>query len=84
VDVTGDERVLEPDVLFAAGRGRKEKLADLRQLGELEMLASAEFFTGAGIPAVVVPQASIQQSNGQDVVLFLLLDAEVAVDRVSN
>jgi membrane fusion protein, heavy metal efflux system len=33
-----------------------------------EMLASAEFTTGAGIPAVLVPQEAIQQVNGQDVV----------------
>lgn len=33
-----------------------------------EMLASAEFATGAGIPAVLVPQEAIQQVNGQDVV----------------
>jgi len=32
------------------------------------MLASAEFATGAGIPAVLVPQEAIQQVNGQDVV----------------
>jgi cobalt-zinc-cadmium efflux system membrane fusion protein len=33
-----------------------------------EMLAAAEFATGAGIPAVLVPQEAIQQVNGQDVV----------------
>lgn len=41
-----------------------------------EMLASAEFATGAGIPAVLVPQESIQQVNGQDVVFV-----QVAADR---
>jgi membrane fusion protein, heavy metal efflux system len=33
-----------------------------------EMLASAEFATGAGTPAVLVSQEAIQQVNGQDVV----------------
>jgi membrane fusion protein, heavy metal efflux system len=33
-----------------------------------EMLAGAEFATGAGTPAVLVPQEAIQQVNGQDVV----------------
>jgi cobalt-zinc-cadmium efflux system membrane fusion protein len=33
-----------------------------------EMLASAEFTTGAGSSAVLVPQEAIQQVNGQDVV----------------
>jgi cobalt-zinc-cadmium efflux system membrane fusion protein len=37
-----------------------------------EMLASAEFATGAGIPAVLVPQESIQQVNGQDIVFVRL------------
>ncbi|WP_263352974.1 efflux RND transporter periplasmic adaptor subunit [Acidicapsa acidisoli] len=32
-----------------------------------EMLASAEFDTGAGIPTILVPQEAIQQVNGQDV-----------------
>jgi multidrug efflux pump subunit AcrA (membrane-fusion protein) len=41
-----------------------------------EMLASAEFQTGAGIPAVFVPQEAIQQVNGQDVVFV-----RVATDR---
>jgi cobalt-zinc-cadmium efflux system membrane fusion protein len=41
-----------------------------------EMLASAEFTTGAGIPAVLVPQEAIQQVNGQDVVFV-----RVAADR---
>jgi multidrug efflux pump subunit AcrA (membrane-fusion protein) len=41
-----------------------------------EMLASAEFATGAGIPTVLVPQEAIQQVNGQDVVFV-----RVAVDR---
>jgi RND family efflux transporter MFP subunit len=41
-----------------------------------EMLASAEFATGAGIPAVLVPQEAIQQVNGQDVVFV-----RVAADR---
>src|ERR1700730_219645 len=40
-----------------------------------EMLASAEFATGAGIPAVLVPQEAIQQVNGQDVV-FVRVAAE--------
>lgn len=40
-----------------------------------EMLASAEFATGAGIPAVLVPQEAIQQVNGQDVV-FVRLSAD--------
>jgi hypothetical protein len=30
-----------------------------------EMLAAAEFATGAGIPAVLVPQEAIQQVNGR-------------------
>jgi membrane fusion protein, heavy metal efflux system len=33
-----------------------------------EMLASAEFITGDGIPTVLVPQDAIQQVNGEDVV----------------
>ena len=33
-----------------------------------EMLATAEFATGAGSPAVLVPQEALQQINGQDVV----------------
>jgi cobalt-zinc-cadmium efflux system membrane fusion protein len=41
-----------------------------------EMLASAEFATGTGIPVVMVPQESIQQVNGQDVVFV-----RVAADR---
>lgn len=41
-----------------------------------EMLASAEFETGAGIPAVLVAQEAIQQVNGQDVVFV-----RVATDR---
>jgi cobalt-zinc-cadmium efflux system membrane fusion protein len=41
-----------------------------------EMLASAEFSTGAGTPAVLVPQEAIQQVNGQDVVFV-----RVAADR---
>jgi cobalt-zinc-cadmium efflux system membrane fusion protein len=41
-----------------------------------EMLASAEFATGTGIPVVLVPQESIQQVNGQDVVFV-----RVAADR---
>ncbi len=41
-----------------------------------EMLASAEFATGAGVPTVLVPQEAIQQINGQDVVFV-----RVAVNR---
>jgi cobalt-zinc-cadmium efflux system membrane fusion protein len=41
-----------------------------------EMLASTEFATGTGIPVVLVPQESIQQVNGQDVVFV-----RVAADR---
>ena len=41
-----------------------------------EMLASAEFATGTGIPAVLVPEEAIQQVNGQDVVFV-----RVASDR---
>ena len=41
-----------------------------------EMLASAEFTTGAGIPTVLVPEEAIQQVNGQDVVFV-----RVASDR---
>jgi cobalt-zinc-cadmium efflux system membrane fusion protein len=41
-----------------------------------EMLASAEFSTGAGITAVLVPQEAIQQVNGQDVVFV-----RIAADR---
>jgi cobalt-zinc-cadmium efflux system membrane fusion protein len=33
-----------------------------------EMLATAEFATGTGSPAVLVPQEALQQVNGQDVV----------------
>jgi multidrug efflux pump subunit AcrA (membrane-fusion protein) len=33
-----------------------------------EMLANAEFATGTGTPAVLVPHDAIQQLNGQDVV----------------
>ena len=40
-----------------------------------EMLASAEFATGAGIPTVLVPQEAIQQVNGQDVV-FVRMTAD--------
>jgi cobalt-zinc-cadmium efflux system membrane fusion protein len=38
-----------------------------------EMLASAEFTTGNGIPTVLVPQEAIQQVNGEDVTLFAWL-----------
>jgi len=41
-----------------------------------EMLASAEFATGVGKPAVLVPEEAIQQVNGQDMVFV-----RVAVDR---
>jgi cobalt-zinc-cadmium efflux system membrane fusion protein len=37
-----------------------------------EMLASAEFATGRGVPAVLIPQEAIQQVNGQDVVFVCL------------
>jgi multidrug efflux pump subunit AcrA (membrane-fusion protein) len=40
-----------------------------------EMLASAEFATGTGLPAVLVPQKAIQQVNGQDVV-FVRMTAD--------
>lgn len=33
-----------------------------------EMLATAEFYTGTGIPTLEVPEEAVQQVNGQDVV----------------
>ncbi|RZU43692.1 efflux RND transporter periplasmic adaptor subunit [Edaphobacter modestus] len=37
-----------------------------------EMLASAEFITGDGMPTVLVPQEALQQVNGEDVVFVRL------------
>jgi RND family efflux transporter MFP subunit len=47
-----------------------------------EMLASAEFATGAGIPAVLVPQEAIQQVNGQDVVFVRIAPDRFRVQTV--
>jgi cobalt-zinc-cadmium efflux system membrane fusion protein len=49
-----------------------------------EMLASAEFGTGAGIPAVLVSQEAIQQVNGQDVVFVRLAADRFKVQTVQT
>jgi membrane fusion protein, heavy metal efflux system len=49
-----------------------------------EMLASAEFVTGAGTPAVLVPQEAIQQVNGQDVVFVRLAADRFKVQAVQT
>lgn len=49
-----------------------------------EMLASAEFATGAGIPAVLVPQEAIQQVNGQDVVFVRVASNRFRVQTVQT
>jgi len=49
-----------------------------------EMLASAEFAAGAGIPAVLVPQEAIQQVNGQDVVFVRLAADRFKVQTVQT
>ena len=49
-----------------------------------EMLASAEFATGAGIPAVLVPQEAIQQVNGQDVVFVRVASDRFRVQTVQT
>jgi membrane fusion protein, heavy metal efflux system len=49
-----------------------------------EMLASAEFSTGAGIPAVLVPQEAIQQVNGQDVVFVRVASDRFKVQTVQT
>ena len=41
-----------------------------------QMLAKAEFAVGGGTPSLLVPQESLQQVNGQDVVFM-----QVAADR---
>ena len=49
-----------------------------------EMLASAEFATGAGVIAVLVPQAAIQQVNGQDVVFVRIAPDRFKVQSVQT
>jgi membrane fusion protein, heavy metal efflux system len=49
-----------------------------------EMLASAEFTTGAGISAVLVPQEAIQQINGQDVVFVRMATDRFRVQAVQT
>jgi multidrug efflux pump subunit AcrA (membrane-fusion protein) len=49
-----------------------------------EMLASAEFATGAGIPAVLVPEEAIQQVNGQDVVFVRVASDRFKVQTVQT
>jgi cobalt-zinc-cadmium efflux system membrane fusion protein len=49
-----------------------------------EMLASAEFSTAAGIPAVLVPQEAIQQVNGQDVVFVRVASDRFKVQAVQT
>src|SRR6266702_2002745 len=47
-----------------------------------EMLASAEFTTGDGIPTVLVPQEAIQQVNGEDVVFVRMASDRFRVQAV--
>jgi membrane fusion protein, heavy metal efflux system len=47
-----------------------------------EMLASAEFTTGNGIPTVLVPQEAIQQVNGEDVVFVRIASDRFRVQAV--
>ena len=47
-----------------------------------EMLASAEFITGDGIPTVLVPQEAIQQVNGEDVVFVRMASGRFRVQVV--
>jgi membrane fusion protein, heavy metal efflux system len=47
-----------------------------------EMLASAEFITGDGIPTVLVPQDAIQQVNGEDVVFVRMASDRFRVQAV--
>jgi cobalt-zinc-cadmium efflux system membrane fusion protein len=47
-----------------------------------EMLANAEFTTGDGIPAVLVPQEAIQQVNGEDVVFVRMASDRFRVQAV--
>jgi multidrug efflux pump subunit AcrA (membrane-fusion protein) len=47
-----------------------------------EMLANAEFTTGAGIPTLLVPQEAIQQVNGQDVVFVRIASDRFRVQTV--
>jgi membrane fusion protein, heavy metal efflux system len=49
-----------------------------------EMLAAAEFTTGAGIPAVLVPQEAIQQVDGQDVVFVRMAADQFRVQTVQT
>jgi cobalt-zinc-cadmium efflux system membrane fusion protein len=48
------------------------------------MLASAEFATGAGISAVLVPQEAIQQVNGQDIVFVRMAPDRFRVQAVQT
>jgi multidrug efflux pump subunit AcrA (membrane-fusion protein) len=47
-----------------------------------EMLATAEFATGNGTPAVLVPQEAVQQVNGQDVVFVRIAPDRFRVQTV--
>ncbi len=47
-----------------------------------EMLASAEFTTGDGIPTVLVPQEAIQQVNGEDAVFVRMASDRFRVQAV--
>lgn len=49
-----------------------------------EMLASAEFATGAGTPTVLAPQEAIQQVNGEDVVFVRLAADRFRVQTVQT
>jgi cobalt-zinc-cadmium efflux system membrane fusion protein len=49
-----------------------------------EMLSSAEFATGAGTSAVLVPQEAIQQVNGQDVVFVRVAGDRFRVQAVQT
>ena len=49
-----------------------------------EMLASAEFTTGAGTATLLVPQEAIQQINGQDVVFVRLAPDRFRVQTVQT
>jgi cobalt-zinc-cadmium efflux system membrane fusion protein len=47
-----------------------------------EMLASAEFATRAGTPAVLIPQEAIQQVNGEDVAFVRMASDRFRVQAV--
>jgi cobalt-zinc-cadmium efflux system membrane fusion protein len=49
-----------------------------------EMLANAEFTTGAGKPTLLVPQEAIQQVNGQDVVFVRIAPDRFHVQTVQT